>query len=1103
MYPIGLKDINSDNPPKDLSGENITESKVIEIGDFSSGKARYVGMFLRPGYGLPDFVEGIGYRCVISDIASMLYGNFKPKRFAFLSTLKSGKSSLKLSRMLENASGPEFANIVKASNWTADRLAEKETSIKDQISSMTLANKYKSSYDNFKPNGSTGKAVFDIKFGYMSTRPLYMGNLKGKVPFPAISIEFGGKMATTTLRFANSHPVNLLYRMETGLGNVLFQGKGKKERITTKLGNDIKEITMPSLNSGTAVKSLSSLEESSKTIIDAYLQLAIFRVGVKIEEEDKKKLNNNIQLVLNDKTTNYDLLTTNIADLIKADKLRDTGFIDNSHLTFGGRLAESPIIGNSPYPFLYPGAFTEKDIKDGNVSKLLSISDSGLSNESLYDLHPLSFITSPTAMGLSKRRSLLTGINILSFLFKKDVQFFKKPNTTNPYAGIYYILKSNFEMDPDLLLSNKRDFKGKNPDIVSIVVIPDFSSDELSVKDLALKALNNTPGLDSKISDSKLAEYFGTGTLLNGEFDEANAEWTPKRELMGRDSKNQANSNYDENDFNVILKHLKKWFSYAKDKSGSEFYQALNGCFFPVGALNSAQSLSNISILKQDGTLFSVDLNLDPASAEMLSIKSDIETVFSQTYRPVVIEGSTFYISGGGISYISLKDYHEKPSGSIANALLKSPIRNLLNIINMIPDESGDVAVFKKVDLYSILSGGKFKNNYSSKTFGNNLAYTNGIGSEVFISAQAYIGSSEKQTDSGIKTFPVAAIEVPGKGRSIPLLTPTRTFGKDNKIKSLFSDNINYNYIVKKLVTVSGNSDKKNKLDYETVEAVNRDGDKFLFSGGSDAFNILGLSRLWLSYNWISEQYSDPSIEVSGGAVKKISEVTLNDLTYVDIEYFVKKIGKLLLTNKDSNYFDFPLKNLLPYYKDTLVSALDTIQSKPYSEVPRLLPNLIGIAGIVNTEIESNDVSAFNPTLSAKTESKDSKMNVKFMNILWSVLSMKVYVGTTDLGIEKEPPIIADEKNSIADAAINKKPDLGEVLLGKGKVYNDIVNWNKTAQESSKFIRILRFDSINGRWTIVNPTSDPSVINNIVDRTKVQESPKLLANQEGLSIYVF
>ena len=132
-----------------------------------------------------------------------------------------------------------------------------------------------------------------------------------------------------------------------------------------------------------------------KTSIDNFNMLSSFRIPQQMTDSDFSSLESLVTKALED-STKYNDLKAKIVELCSAKKLRDSSFDPSSQFCFNGRVFENTISGASTYPVFYPGSHNLAKLKTPQFQDYTSIKNSGISNESLYDLHPLSFLTSPT-----------------------------------------------------------------------------------------------------------------------------------------------------------------------------------------------------------------------------------------------------------------------------------------------------------------------------------------------------------------------------------------------------------------------------------------------------------------------------------------------------------------------------------------------------------------------------------------------------------------------------------------------------------------------------------------------------------------------------------
>jgi hypothetical protein len=1108
MFPLGLKDLDPDKQDISLAEKDLVESKNINLTNITSGKTRYFGTFLRPGYGLPDFAEKIGYRCKIDEVSSVLYGKFKPKRYAFLGLFKEGEASLKLSRMIQSASGEKFKDLIKSSDWTSTRLLEKETDIKNQLTSFTLGTKYKSTYDGFVPKGMKGTILFDIEIGYISTRPLFVANIQLRIPPIAFTLSFGGVIDKISLKYKNSYPINMVGRLLTGDANTppaKVVNKAKAKKKSSGLFDQFKNILDVNRSSDGSSKNLPNL----KTSIDNFNMLSSFRIPQEMVASDFASVETLVTKAMED-SSKYNDLKSKIVELCSAKKLRDSSFDPSSQFCFNGRVFENTISGASAYPVFYPGSHSTTKLKNPEIADYNSVKNSGISNESLYDLHPLSFLTSPTFIGLSKRRSLVTGALVLSQFVSGEngIKFIKKPNATNPYAGIYYKISSIFHND--IATANSRKFskeKGREVKSVRFAIVPDFPSD---IQSLSSIFKNELSGLgDSDISNNNLAEFFGTGVLLNGKFTDPNkVEKTAKNFFRNnpKDALDKTSHDYSKDALVTILNNLKMWYEYAKKQtSDNDFYYALNGCLFAkpaAGVSGNSAKINNPFVYKHD-----IKFNTE---ADRAAFTSAIISVFStQTLVPIALEGNTLYYTGAAISYISLLLKTKPPKTVTA----PDPRKLLLKYIEEQKDTNVSKIIehFKNVDLYSIMVGGRYNSGDGSAIAGDQ-AYSSFLGyksiddtlykedSTNFVSAQSYMGYSN---DPSNKPVPFAVTDSAVGG--LKFLSPTRTFGKDLKIKDIITNGLAYSYmqmqpVTKQKTDKNSKSNKTGNLIQMAAPVPNTE--PLLYK--THALNIFAMTRLWLAYNWYESQFGSKTMPMSGEETAiSVSNATLRNLTLVDTTYFVKNTGKILKNAYQNNKTTFSLLDisntaigLSPIYK---IGGSDKIVASMFKGGPADPPEIkkanIGISGIIQTGTLSTAELTTKGLVS--NPATDLSMDRDSIAALWSLLAMKVFVGVDNIGIDLKAPDIINDVVGIKNAPGAPKPTLGSIDNTKSKIYTDILAWNRTGVGTDKFVTRLRPQG--DKWGYLSSTEAFSEFNidTAIPITEKQVA-KVLAAKDGL-----
>ncbi len=118
---------------------------------------------------------------------------------------------------------------------------------------------------------------------------------------------------------------------------------------------------------------------------------------------------------------------------------------------------------------------------------------------------------------------------------------------------------------------------------------------------------------------------------------------------------------------------------------------------------------------------------------------------------------------------------------------------------------------------------------------------------------------------------------------------------------------------------------------------------------------------------------------------------------------------------------------------------------------------------------------------------------------------MKVFVGSSNIGVDIPPAEFLDESNSLENITPTKKPTLGAISTEKSKVYTDIVSWNSSEAELDNYVSKLVISA--GKWNkAVSVDSDNEKLQIISASAADADSkiPKLVAgNDAGLSIMSF
>ena len=1113
MFPMGLKDLDPDKQDISLEDKNLVETKVISLNNMTGATTKYIGMFLRPGYGVPDFAEKVGYRCKIEEVSSVLFGKFKPKRYAFFGLFKQNQASLKLSRMIESASGERFADLVKASDWTTARIQDKETVVEGQLSSFDINAKYKSSYDGFVPKGMKGTILYDIEIGYVSTRPLFSSVIRLSATPITTSLVFGGVIDSVRLKYKDGFPINMVGRLLTGKGNT------PAAKSTNKATNELYKSFMRMI-SANKDGNLPSQKESTMN----FSMLSMFRIPTKMDPEDMQSLDSLFPKAASD-SAQFNTLKDKVVQLINSKKLRDSSFDPSSQFCFNGRVFENAIPGSSPYPVFFPGAPNVSSLPDApSINDYKSIERSGLVNEALYDLHPLSFLTSPTFIGLSKRRSLLTGSYMLANLIQSNGTIFvKKPGAKNPYAGLYYtktgITHNNIATNNNRVLS-----KTKN---VRIVLVPDFPETKLSASSI----VKTEYGLSNEnVSDNYLAEFFGTGSLLNGKFVEP-SKFSKGTGFMSNnpvDASGQTSHDYKENStelFTTLLEHLKLWSQYSKHSSKPDLFNALNGSIFFLPSVGSSNdSVIGIVSAPPYNKMVGKSTVSFAAEKDRSDFVASIPLIFQgQTKVPVALKDNTFYFTASAITFISLLTKNKKDkSAKIPENLLKQ----LNTMMSKIKDTSdpywkGVIPYFERIDLFSIMAGGRYNFNkgsavvrnggYSSYTdYENNKNGEYTRDSARFVAAQSYMGYS---TNPELANAPVQlAITKGGQGRNF--LTPTRTFGLNIKLTNIIQDGIKYSYMQPGASTDGlKKKNSKGNANAKLIEMAKPVTNTLALLYDTHAFNIFSIARLWLAYNWYSDSFSNSTVLASGSENPiKISDATLYNLTSVDISYFVKNVGPVLKnvysrTNVDARKtFNFSeitdsANFLNPVF--TMKNGKKVVSPMfdgSTTSLPSVDKNSMGVAGILNAAPKNEQF--VQGQLSVKNN--DLVLDTDSMNALWSLFSMKVFVGTNDIGINISAGSIVDDVAPIKYAPGDPKPSLGSIDTTQSKVYTDMRAADKT-KGSDNFITIIKPNQEAWGYVTYSANNEEEKFHESASQTEIQVAEKYkskkLVYKNGLALH--
>lgn len=1133
MYPVKLKKINPDDPNPSLAPKDLIETLSYNLVDFfTPEKTKYAGFFMRPGYGFPDLVKDIGYRCLIKNVKQIMYGTYAPKRFAFHGNFSKDDASLRLSRMLQNAIGENWDKVIKANEWTKKIVDGKQTNVNGQIFSVTIPAKYRSQYDNFNPSGISGAAVFDINIGYISTRPLFRGQLDIPIPNKKIEFALSGLDIPISFSWKSGFPINFLYR----LNNDIDTNKQiiKTNEFKNKLVDDTKLFVAASILSKTPVSTVNKSLKSDPDLTDSFLQLSTFG-AVKIMTAD------DVKAVSTGKTEKvYITFKSVVIDLINKEMLWDTTNAKATQLTFTGRTFDVSTVGSAPYPVIKPGLSTLAELKKPELKNYDSITATGRLDESLYDLHPLSFLTSPSLVGLSKRRALFVGLASIAKILEK-FDFIKNPDAKNPYSG-FYVYHNKQSYSRIVATQNKRKFEGtadSNPTVTVVYYVPDFDEQELSSKDLAIKGLSVSKS--ENISDDAFVKYYGTGTLLNGEFvtkSETNSSFgnlpnfiknIGKREqrYTPTDALGNSSTKYKKEYFDTLLKHLKLWNTYAVGED-VDYYNALNGCFFNLNSKNAAANRKNITIAQTNSlssSIFKTE-NQNLSESEIKKLQTIIDTLFSKFgMSPVCLESNILYFTGSAVSYLWVLAYNTVKEGGdkdLPTSITKSNIRNLLTKLK---DSDAikqiEVTHFANIDMFSILAGSRFPSTGADRerfSLNQQLQATDKFSktgpydkeSKTFQGSQTYMGFSQDK-DSKDVMIAVAKASKGESGKS--LLCATRTFGKNIKLKDLFTTDIPYRYMVTESKILLDDKGKQVGEKPVPTSVVKDTGKSLLFN--DDAVNIFKFARLWLAHNWYSDKFGDSKILI-GDTLKSINSATLEDYTAVQTEYFVKKIGPKLKSIYSAATiqptFEILDSSISPFSDGVLltpafpVTASGKISAAPFYGVTN---TVLGPGGIYNKEVSKNDIGPVwkGNRKQSSTEPKEIHIDSRFAAVLWSLFSIKAFVGTTNLGLNPKDEELLDT-DPIQGALEVDKTTIGAISLTNNKIYTDLLAWDTFSKQDKPGYYTTQFNLQGDKWSVSTANNKPVEFSSTPSSEttydgKVPQKSKEVASQNGLSVVVF
>lgn len=1149
MYPLILKDLSSDDLRNGITENSIVGPDVMDLGFINSpSDNRLMSMFIRPGYGYPDIVKNLGYRCVINNFQTFVKTQTDPKRFAFHGKWKKNQASLFSDRMLQQSVTDEiWDKVIKSTEWTENIKKDPATALSTSLLGMNIPNSYLSKFDNPNVLGINKTAIFDIEFGYLSSRPVFSQNVNFTIPQFSGGVKFVAKAVNKKLQYRGNYPANLGVHLRTGYdrkanaqeleasGAYSNALKVTKKLLSTEdevlpensIKSDLMILTGSSLPVG--VKTLESpltdfYKSTDKNLGDSLYILGLLGIPVSSSIEELESINSD---------NDINSLKTKIVSLINEDKLRDISFVKNAQVTITGKTYTDYVGNQHVYPFVPAGTGldTFEGILSASFDQYNSITQGGQDHDHIYDFHPLSFLTSASNIGLSKRRSVLFGALTMAGILK-DYVFVRDKNAINPYAGVYYKYP-NISFDNDnreiAELSGRNGFKKNNaftpPSLLSVIIIPDFSESESSISQLVNVYLGGVSSVDDNLSNSSIFEFFGVGSFLGAEYFEPGKEKQRQTKLLTNDNYGEDTSNYNSGNV-ILLKNLfSRYYEIAKqipDFSDNVFLNFIAGSFLPRQLSGETNILDYIDEYNLDSVILSVELNKDESSKISASLNScfDLEGAYSPVYYDA--KDSIIYYSAAAICHIKKK---------IKDKSIKEPVKESFeDILDLLlysnPDYlyldgstscENDLDLVDSIDLYSLLSGYK-----DVKTLKRLSITEEGKGKDIessfAISAQVYIGPSEtgsEFTSSPNSPFSVAVSQTNVDKLQIPSFAATRNFGQNKNIFNLISDSVGLGKILVRKTKGS-----------EILETVLMDKDAIFLS----AVNRILLSRSELKLRYLFDRFGNVTLKTYLSDTKKLDELTLKEISYVPSNYFVQKIGPILKNSFSNTSKTISFSSVFGTDSSKLNCFKNINNNKHMMLMGATVPNAAEFAKNfvtnqttylgtrVNPVAENGLVSGSTNRVGIDLESFDKKT----LATLWSLFSMKMFLATDNIGVKLEESEIKAAQIPIGEIG-RTKPII--VPIGKEvlRVYSDIDTYDFEESQNQSPNYITRFKSVTigagntlkldwrklNTGSIEQPGSSfsetvlPTVKDQISISSTLDQQIKVVAKSNGLQVINF
>lgn len=1165
MYPVVLKDLNSEDLRNGITISSIVGKTSLDLSFLNDPTAnRMASVFLRPGYGYPDIVKNLGYRCIIKNFDTFARGKVDNKRFAFHGKWKKDQASLFSDRMLQQAVNSEsWDKIVKSSEWTASLLSDKSTSIGTSIFGMEVPNSYLSKFDNPKLDGLSKTAIFDIEFGYLSSRPVFAQVIKINAPKYSGVVQFISKSVSKKINYQSNYPSNLGIALTE---NFLNRKRGNITKTKDFLGSFVKKVKPQNPNDSLVLSLLTlvgcSLEEgvvhktlgdlASKNVSRAGDDLyftAAFGVPRAYEKSDSEILTKSIS-----NSHTFANKKSKVVEMINSDKLRDVSFINNSEFVLTGKTYTSVPLNQGAYPFLPVG--TKLRTFSGNTSAELadynSISPTGNDYENLIDFHPLSFLTSPTTIGLSKRRAVIYGSGLFASILS-SYTFYKDPEASNPFAGIYVKKPSKLSFSqedvPLLRQSGRKGFlkdgKITPPSYMSVIVIPDFPSTNSDIRSIFSSYLSGVTNIDENISNRSLMSFFGVGPYLNGEYVEKGAK---RAVLIPSDTSGPHNlESYNSKNVLLVSQLLNKYYEaakkstlYGEDSDGEEdetiFPNLVSGAVFP----NDLNTTKEVEEYISDNSLSSVVIKLDvdeDSSAKVNKILTSLP-IRTSSYKPYYFDEkeAVLYYTVSFVSYLNNLRYVVKKGDKVK----KSDIEFLLELITatsglLYMDESScksDIDIVYKVDIYSLLAGVKMKRTSGSVPVRLSVLEetkeTSQIEVDFAIASKVYIGPSKTLEGEPVHVA-VTNVSVGNviKG-GLNGLTCTRVFGQGLKIcgnpddsTTLLSETLkNVPSFISRKENIIGN--KKSPTNLLVSKKIDS---HFTYTS---AVNRILLARAELKLRYLKDRFGDPSVKTYMSESKPISELTLNELVYVPSEYFLKEVGpKLKSYFSESN----KSKNLIPFidfFGEDDYKKLTCVK-KIGNNVHMVFPGPSGSGNKIKGYSDPNSTTllgiSFEPEkpnyyTTVPVQKDVEQFDKKVLAALWSLFAAKMFFAVDNVGVELSEEEIEKAQIEVGDLG-RVKPQVTPLGPGMLRVYADIDSYDVFERREGNGNYIIRFRSktvqkaasLELQWEQVSvgfkgaselsPTSFSLAESDTKMSSKFKQTASIVASTNGVRIIKF